>query len=118
MISASELALLKEVERLRQELYELKEEKAALEVLLEINNEHADIIEENLVSEQEEKQALEICLEMTNEHTDAVEEDLVRENTRKIASFMEAIPVGVLALNAKGKIDFCNQKATRAALCG
>lgn len=111
MISASEQALLEEVEKLHQELDELKEEKAALEILLEINNERADTIEENFVCEQEEKQALEICLEMSNEHTDAVEEDLVRENARKIASFMEAVPVGMLVLDAKGKIDFCNQKA-------
>jgi hemerythrin-like metal-binding protein len=111
LMSFSKQALIMEVEKLHQKLNELQEEKTALEVLLEINNKCTDAIEENLLWEQEEKKALEICLEMSNEHTDAVEEQLVRENDRKIASFMEAVPVGVLVLNAKGKISFCNRKA-------
>jgi hemerythrin-like metal-binding protein/PAS domain S-box-containing protein len=103
--------LRQELDKVKTELDEVKEEKVALEILLETSNAHHDAIEEDLVSEREEKSALETFLEITNEHTDAIEEDLVRENERKIASFMEAIPVGVLVLDAKGKIDFCNQKA-------
>jgi hemerythrin-like metal-binding protein len=103
--------LLLEMENLRQELGEVKNEKAALETFLEITNQHSNAIEEDLVLQKEEKAALEVFLEMANEHTDAVEEDLVRENERKIAGFMDALPVGVFVLDAKGKVDFCNQKA-------
>ena len=108
-----------EIEKLRQELEEVKKEKAALEILLEMTTEHTDAAEKDIVQEsekkidevKEEKEALEILLEMTTEHTDAAEKDIVQENERKITGFMNAVPVGVFVIDASGKVDFCNKKA-------
>jgi hemerythrin-like metal-binding protein len=117
-MSFSKQELLLEVENLRQELSEtkkeleeLKEEKNALEIFLEMINERSDTIEEDLRTEQEEKAALEVFLEMANEQSEVIEKDLMEEIETKIVRFMEAVPIGVFVLDAKGKVEFCNQHA-------
>ena len=66
--------LLLEIERLRQQVEDLKEEKADLEILLETTAEHSDTLETELRG-----RALEA----------------VREGENKLAQFLEAIPIGV-----------------------
>ncbi|MDM8561005.1 ATP-binding protein [Candidatus Parabeggiatoa sp. HSG14] len=76
------------------------------ETLLELEKLHQRVKEL-----EEEKAALEVLLEMTTEHTDAVEDDLVRESEDRLAQFMDAVPVGVFVMDVKGQLDFVNQRA-------
>ncbi len=80
--------LLLEIERLRQQVEDLKEEKADLEILLETTAEHSD----SLTSELRDR-ALEA----------------VREGEVKLAQFLEAIPIGVAVLDALGKPYYVNR---------
>ncbi|MGB3268147.1 MAG: adenylate/guanylate cyclase domain-containing protein [Microcoleus sp.] len=73
--------LLLEIERLRQQVEDLKEEKADLEILLETTAEHSDTVETQL-----RYRALEA----------------VREGEIKLVQFLEAIPLGVAALDSQG----------------
>ena len=79
--------LLLEIERLRQQVEDLKEEKADLEILLETTAEHSD----SLASELQDR-ALEA----------------VREGEIKLAQFLEAIPIGVAVLDSLGKPCYVN----------
>ncbi|MFS8117843.1 MAG: adenylate/guanylate cyclase domain-containing protein [Microcoleus sp.] len=79
--------LLLEIERLRQQVEDLKEEKADLEILLETTAEHSD----SLASELQDR-ALEA----------------VREGEVKLAQFLEAIPIGVAVLDSQGKPYYMN----------
>ncbi|MEQ9482314.1 MAG: CHASE2 domain-containing protein [Coleofasciculus sp. F4-SAH-05] len=61
---------------------------------------------------------LEILLETTTAHSDAIEEELhqqaeeaARESERRLAQFLEAVPVGVAVLDASGKTYYLNQRA-------
>ncbi|HBE17675.1 MAG TPA: hypothetical protein DDW51_08690, partial [Cyanobacteria bacterium UBA11367] len=67
---------------------------------------------------EEEKADLEIMLETTTEHHDRVESDLQyraeetrRESERKLAQFLDGMPIGVAVIDANGKPYFANQKA-------
>ena len=67
---------------------------------------------------QREKADLEILLETTTEHADALAIDLehkaeeaIRESERKLAQFLEAVPVGVAVADASGKLYYFNQAA-------
>ncbi len=80
--------LLLEIERLRQQVEDLKEEKADLEILLETTAEHSD----SLASELQDR-ALEA----------------VREGEIKLAQFLEAIPIGVAVLDSLGKPCYVNR---------
>ncbi|AFZ08893.1 adenylate/guanylate cyclase [Oscillatoria nigro-viridis PCC 7112] len=79
--------LLLEIERLRQQVEDLKEEKADLEILLETTAEHSDTVETELRSRAFEA---------------------VREGEIKLAQFLEAIPIGVLVLDSQGRPDYVN----------
>ena len=79
--------LLLEIERLRQQVEDLKEEKADLEILLETTAEHSDTVESEL-----RYRALEA----------------VREGEVKLAQFLEAIPIGVAVLDSQGKPYYVN----------
>ncbi|MEG4497389.1 adenylate/guanylate cyclase domain-containing protein [Microcoleus sp. F10-C6] len=79
--------LLLEIERLRQQVKDLKEEKADLEILLETTAEHSDTVETELRSRAFEA---------------------VREGEIKLAQFLEAIPIGVLVLDSQGKPYYVN----------
>jgi len=79
--------LLLEIERLRQQVEDLKEEKADLEILLETTAEHSDTVETELRSRAFEA---------------------VREGEIKLAQFLEAIPVGVVVLDSQGKPYYVN----------
>ncbi|WP_445241649.1 hypothetical protein [Microcoleus vaginatus] len=74
--------LLLEIERLRQQVEDLKEEKADLEILLETTAQHSDTVENEL-----RYRAFEA----------------VREGEIKLAQFLEAIPIGVLVLDSQGR---------------
>ena len=80
--------LLLEIERLRQQVEDLKEEKADLEILLETTAEHSD----TLTSELQD-----LALEA------------VREGEIKLAQFLEAIPIGVAVLDSLGKPYYVNR---------
>lgn len=79
--------LLLEIQRLRQQVEDLKEEKADLEILLETTAEHSDTVETEL-----RYRALEA----------------VREGEIKLAQFLEAIPIGVAVLDAGGRPYYVN----------
>lgn len=79
--------LLLEIERLRQQVEDLKEEKADLEILLETTAEHSDTLTSEL-----RYRALEA----------------VREGEIKLAQFLEAIPIGVAVLDSAGKPFYVN----------
>jgi adenylate cyclase len=79
--------LLLEIERLRQQVEDLKVEKADLEILLENTSEHSDTLTSEL-----RYRALEA----------------VREGEIKLARFLEAIPIGVAAIDANGKPFYIN----------
>lgn len=80
--------LLLEIERLRQQVKDLEEEKADLEILLDTTSVHSD-----LVLSQLQLQALEA----------------VREGQIKLAQFLEAIPIGVVVLDASGQPYYINR---------
>ncbi len=82
--------LLLEIERLRQEVEQLKQEKTDLEILLEMTTEHSDVVEAEL-------------------HNKALE--AVRESEKKLAQFLEAMPVGVFVADATGKPHYANRAA-------
>lgn len=79
--------LLLEIERLRQQVEDLKEEKADLEILLETTAEHSDTVETELRSRAFEA---------------------VREGEIKLAQFLEAIPIGVLVLDSQSQPYYVN----------
>src|SRR4028119_1418137 len=142
--------LLQKIEKLRQELEDLKRDKADLEILLETTTAHADTIEVQLFELNKQLQAevverqraeaalqvfatelkslleivttdktdLEIILETITEHGDTVEdllyhkaEKTVRESERRLAQFLEAVPVGVFVLDANGQPYYANRTA-------
>ena len=80
--------LLLEIERLRQQVKDLNEEKADLEILLETTAEHSDTVETELRSRAFEA---------------------VREGEIKLAQFLEAIPIGVAVLDSQGKPYYINR---------
>ncbi|HBB30332.1 MAG TPA: PAS fold family protein, partial [Cyanobacteria bacterium UBA8803] len=82
--------LLLEIERLRQELDEVKREKSDLEILLETTTEHGDTIEAQL-------------------HNQA--ESAVRDGEKRLAQFLEAVPVGVFVVDVLGRPYYANQMA-------
>lgn len=147
---SSEQRLLLEIERLRQELAEVKREKVDLEILLETTTAHADAIEVLLHESNQQLQAeiverqraeaalrvfaselqsfldklsrdkadLEILLETTTEHGDTVEnllynkaEEAVINSERRLAQFLDAVPVGVFVVDATGKPYYANEMA-------
>jgi len=72
----------------------------------------------NSLELQQEKADLEILLETTTEHADALATDLehkaseaIRESERKLAQFLEAVPVGVVVADASGKLYYFNHAA-------
>ena len=87
-LSREELIL--EIARLRQEIDEIKQEKADLEILLETTTEHADTIEEVL-------------------HNQA--ESALRDSEKRLVQFLEAVPVGVFVVDANGIPYYANQTA-------
>jgi PAS domain S-box-containing protein len=82
--------LLLEIERLRQEVADLKRDKSDLEILLETTTEHSDTVEAELHHKAQEA---------------------VKESERRLAQFLEAVPVGVFVVDAKGKPYYANQTA-------
>ena len=67
---------------------------------------------------EEEKADLEILLETTTEHHNQVEsvlqdraEETKRESERKLAQFLDGMPIGVAVIDTMGRSYFANQKA-------
>lgn len=86
----SQEQLLLEIERLRREVEQLKQEKTDLEILLEMTAEHSDVVEAQL-------------------HNKALE--AVRDSERRLAQFLEAMPVGVFVADASTKPHYANRAA-------
>jgi len=76
-INIEKQELILEIEYLRYEVEILKQEKADLEIMLEMTTVHSDTIENEL-----EKKATET----------------VQKSEKKLAQFLEAMPVGVFVL--------------------
>ncbi len=90
-----------------------EEQPSTEELLLEIQR-----LRRQVEALEQEKTDLEILLEMTAEHSDTVEEDLhnralaaARESERRLAQILEAMPVGVFVVDARGNPHYANQKA-------
>ncbi|NJM63048.1 MAG: PAS domain S-box protein, partial [Oscillatoriales cyanobacterium RU_3_3] len=80
--------LILEIERLRQQVKDLEEEKTDLEILLETTSVHSDMVLADL-----QFQALEA----------------VREGEIRLVQFLEAIPIGVFVLDAQGQPYYVNR---------
>ncbi|MBD1892810.1 PAS domain S-box protein [Coleofasciculus sp. FACHB-SPT9] len=78
------------IESLSQELEDLKREKVDLEILLENTTEHSDTVAAQLYDK-------------------AVEAG--KQSDRRLAQFLEALPVGVFVVDASGKSYYANQTA-------
>ncbi|MBD1944269.1 PAS domain S-box protein, partial [Coleofasciculus sp. FACHB-712] len=78
------------IESLSQELEDLKREKVDLEILLENTTEHSDTVAAHLYDK-------------------AVEAG--KQSDRRLAQFLEALPVGVFVVDASGKSYYANQTA-------
>ncbi|MEQ9622073.1 PAS domain S-box protein [Coleofasciculus chthonoplastes] len=76
--------------KLKAENVRLQQENTDLKIVLETSTEHGDLVFEQLHDQAEEA---------------------VRESERRLAQFLEAVPVGVLVVEASGKLYFMNQKA-------
>ncbi|EDX75778.1 PAS fold family [Coleofasciculus chthonoplastes PCC 7420] len=76
--------------KLNAENLRLKQENTDLKILLETSTEHGDLVFEQLHDQAEEA---------------------VRESEHRLAQFLEAVPVGVLVVEASGKLYFMNQQA-------
>lgn len=116
------IELFKLIEKLKLHILQLQQEKLDLELLLQTSTEHADILEDALRKRAEdalqEKSDLEILLETTTEHSALVENELqhqaeavARASEQRLAQFLEAVPVGVLVLDAASKPYYANRMA-------
>ncbi|MFP4120097.1 MAG: PAS domain S-box protein [Coleofasciculus sp.] len=76
--------------KLNAENLRLKQENTDLKILLETSTEHGDLVFDQLHDQAEEA---------------------VRESEHRLAQFLEAVPVGVLVVEASGKLYFMNQQA-------
>lgn len=110
------------IEKLKHTITQLQQEKLDLELLLQTSTEHADVLEDALRKRAEEvlqeKSDLEILLETTTEHSTLVEnelqhqaEEVARASERRLAQFLEAVPVGVLVLDVASKPYYANRMA-------
>lgn len=113
-----------ELECLRQKIEELAQEKNDLEILLQTIIEHSDQCEALLESQTQaalqEKNDLEILLETTTQHSDKITAVLhdkavsaARESERRLAQFLEAVPVGVFVVDTKGNPYYANKMAQK-----
>ncbi|MBE9129679.1 MULTISPECIES: ATP-binding protein [unclassified Coleofasciculus] len=76
--------------RLQREREELKHENIDLRILLETSTEHGDTVVEQLHDQAEE---------------------VAQESEHRLVQFLEAVPVGVVVLDKRGKLYFMNKKA-------
>ncbi len=83
-----ELSPLEELKKLRQELKSLQEEKELLEILLEIILTHADAIENQLYEAESQK----------------------RESEQTLRQILDAIPMGIVVLDAQGRPYYHNRR--------
>lgn len=116
--------LSKKLSHLRQKIEELTQEKNDLEILLQTVIEHSEQCEALLESRAQEvlqeKNDLEILLETTTQHSDKITATLhdkavtaARESERRLAQFLEAVPVGVFVVDAKGSPYYANKMAQK-----
>lgn len=114
--------LFKEMERLRQEIKRLTQEKADLENTLRVSTEqsvHREAsLQEQIQGILQDKHDLEILLEVLTQHSDRITADLyekvviaARESEMRLAQFLEAVPVGVYVVDANGKPYYANKMA-------
>lgn len=85
-----EKQLLEEIAKLRQQVQQLKQDKADLEILLETTIEHSDTVEAQLQSQTEAA---------------------LRESEQRLVQFLEAVPVGIFVVDATGKPYYANHTA-------
>ena len=112
-----------ELERVQQEVTQLRKEKAKLEILLQTIIEHADQLEVELRQKiqillQEKQQLEQILLAANSKPVNPREafsppplSETTSENDKKLINFLETMPVGVFVVDAKGKLYYSNQKA-------
>lgn len=132
-----------EIARLQRENADLAREKNDLQLLMETNIEHSDLVEEELFHDLEaikqtllaeitrlreekdslarEKTDLEMLIELNIEHSDFIEENLLdkieatlRESERRFRLVSETIPIPILVtLIADSTILYANEPASR-----
>jgi diguanylate cyclase (GGDEF)-like protein len=111
-----------QIAALQKQVDELTEEKTDLEMLLQTVTEHADRLEtlwrKKAQTALMEKDELEILLETTTEHADKITrllqeqaEKEVVEGEKRLAQFLEAMPIGVIVVDNEGKLYYANHKA-------
>jgi diguanylate cyclase (GGDEF)-like protein len=111
-----------QIAALQKQINELTEEKTDLEILLQTVTEHADKLETLWRNKAEialtERDELEILLETTTEHADKITrllqqqaEKEVVEGEKRLAQFLEAMPIGVIVVDNEGKLYYANHKA-------
>jgi class 3 adenylate cyclase/PAS domain-containing protein len=108
---AIEVELHESNKRLQAEIAERKRAEAALQAFAAQLQAVLDML-------ARDKADLEILLETTTEHGDTVEallfdkaEEVVLNSEKRLAQFLEAVPVGVLVVDASGKPYYANQAA-------
>jgi len=114
--------LMLDITELQLQVEHLQREKAELQVLLETKAKLVESLETKLTIESEsvlqQKSDLEILLDVTSKHSEIVEEELehqVKEanqaNEKRLAQFLEAVPIGVIVINHQGELCYYNRKA-------
>lgn len=115
--------LMLEITELQLQVAYLQREKAELQALLETKAKLVESLEAELVlinseSVLQQKSDLEILLDVTSKHSEIVEEELehqVKEanqaNEKRLAQFLEAVPIGVIVINRQGELCYYNHKA-------
>ncbi len=108
--------LMEELRQLRQQVEQLQQDKADLELMFETITEYSDTVAETL---QQEKDDLELVMEMTTEHSDMVAEELhtkaeeaLHESERRLRLIVEATPVPVfISRESDAEIIYANHMA-------
>ncbi|MCV6636842.1 diguanylate cyclase [Candidatus Albibeggiatoa sp. nov. NOAA] len=115
-----------EITELQCQVENLQREKAELQSLLDTKAKLVESMETELKIGSEaalqQKSDLEILLDVTAKHSQIVEEELehqVKEanqiNEKRLAQFLEAVPIGVIVINHQGDLCYYNRKAQQIA---
>lgn len=111
--------LMLQITELQLQVEHLQQEKAELQALLETKAKLIEAMEAELQGDSKlERSDLEILLDVTAKHSEIVEEELehqaeeaVQVNEKRLAQFLEAVPIGVIVINHQGELCYYNRKA-------
>jgi diguanylate cyclase (GGDEF)-like protein len=111
--------LMPQITELQLQVEHLQQEKAELQALLETKAKLIEAMEAELQGDSKlERSDLEILLDVTAKHSEIVEEELehqakkaVQVNEKRLAQFLEAVPIGVIVINHQAELCYYNRKA-------